>query len=278
MKLKSVAFIIFLCLTTVLSCSARPGQERENNKLEKLHTRLRSLRSRNGQSTPFTERSFLNYLLSKLTGFGIVDRIQNFFEKLKFWSSSASTEEGSGLFEGSGLRSEGLEESSSMEEEEEERAYIDFPGLLTYFGLDFLLPTPDNVLYLLQNASNIPYMMDVLDGLLQDALDQLPLEVINELVDLVPWNTLDKFLATAENTSVTKLKELVFAFKPFVGKVLELYESHYGPDRSFVMVLKSVLSQRLAKLGAEGERSCSSKKVVCYFPNWAFYRRGMKAD
>ena len=267
MKLKSLAFIIFLSLTSVLSV-----QERENNfnKLEKLNTRLRSLR--NGHSTQFTERTFLNYLLSKLTGLNIADRIQNFFEKLKFWTS-ASLEEGSGLFDGSGLRSDfsgdGFEESSgSGSGMEEEEAYIDFHALLTYFGLDSLLPTHDFIVYLLQNAGNIPYMMDVLDGLLQDAVDKLPLDIINDLVDLVPWTTLDKFLATAENTSVLKLKELVIDFRPFVAKVLELYELHYGPEQSVVLVLKSALRQRLAKLGAEGKRSCSSKKVVCYYPNW----------
>ena len=133
-------------------------------------------------------------------------------------------------------------------------------------------------MYLLKNAVTIPYMLDVMDVLLQDAVDQLPIDVINELVDLFPWATLDKFLATAEDTSVAKLKELVVSFRPFVGKVLELYESRYGTEQSVAVVLKSALSHRLAKLGAEGQRSCSSKKVVCYYPNWAYYRHGMSSD
>ena len=274
MKLRILALVIFLSLHCVLSVQ---GRETHSNKLDKLRTRLRSLRNVN--STRFTERNFLNYLLSKLTALDIVDRIQNFFEKLKFWTSEE--EEDSGLFDGSGLRSESTtgEGGESMEGMEEDEDYIDFQAMLTYFGLDSLLPTHDFILYLIQNAGNIPYMMDVMDGLLQDALDELPLDLINELVDLVPWTILDDFLATAEDTSVSKLKDLVLAFRPFVGRVMELYEFYYGTDESVVVVLKSALSQRLAKLGAEGtERSCSSKKVVCYYPNWAYYRKGTRSD
>ena len=275
MKLK-ILVLILLSLTTVWSVQER---ETSSNKLEKFKSRLRSLRNIN--SNKITERSFLNYLLSKLTGLDIADRIQNFFEKLKSWTSGSSGE-GSGLFDSSGLRSDlsgdgsGSGDSSGMEEDED---FIDFHALLTYFGLDSLLPTHDMlIMYLLQNAGSIPYMLDVMDVLLQDAVDQLPLDVINELVDLVPWTTMDKFLATAEDTSFMKLKELVLSFRPLVGKVLELYESRYGTEESVAVVLKTALSQRLANLGAEGQRSCSSKKVVCYYPNWAFYRHGMSSD
>ena len=270
MKLKILALIILLSLTTVLSV-----QEGENNsgKLEKLHTRLRSLRNVN--PTQFTERSFLNYLLSKLTGLDIVERIQSFFEKLKLWTSSSSEEEGSGLSDlFDGLRSEFSGEGGESSGMEEDEAY-DFHSVLTYLGLDSLLPNHDLITFLLQNAGNFPYMMEVMDGVLQDAVDELPLETINVLVDLVPWTTIDMFLATAEDTSVSKLKDLVVAFKPFVGKVLELYDIYYGTDEPVVFVLKYALSKRLAKLGAEGQRSCSSKKVVCYYPNWAYYRKGL---
>ena len=274
MKLKILALVIFLSLTTVLSV-----QERENNshKLEKLKTRLRSLR--NGNSTQFTERGFLNYLLSKLTNLDIVERIQSFFEKLKLWTSSSSEEEGSGLSDLlDGLRSEFSGEGGESSGMEEDEAFLDFHSFLTYLGLDSLLPNHELITFLLQNAGNIPYMMEVMDGMLQDALNELPLETINELVDLVPWTTIDMFLATAEDTSVAKLKELVVACKPFVGKVLELYETYHGTDEPVVFVLKYALSQRLAKLGAEGQRSCSSKKVVCYYPNWAYYRQGLRSD
>ena len=264
MKRIFLVSILFIALTTVSTLEVR---QNNFNKLARLQTRLKSLSGY--QSSQLTERNFLTFLLDKLTSFSFAERLENFIEKLKSWSSTEPDEEGSGRNDDDVLINVNIEEDEH---------FWNFLDLLQYLGFDdeAFLSGYELFVWAFQNAGQVPMVMDVMNTILQDLIAQLPLDTINQLVDLVPWHSLDEALATANNTNIENLKELVFEFKPFVKKVLELYEIYKTNDESVVAVLKFAVSSRIAKLGASGQRTCSSKRVVCYYPNWTYYRKGMR--
>ena len=264
MKRTFFVLVLLFGLTTAISFGEIG---RNSNKLARLKTRLDSLTKQH--SSQLTEKSLLDFILGKLTNFSLAERFESLIDRLKFWSLTGPDEEGSGRND--------EEIVVEMNIEEEDDHYLDVYKLLQYLGLtnETFQPVFEFSVWALQNAGQIPMVMDVLNTILQDIIAMLPLDTINELVDLVPWQSLDHALATADNTNVEKVKALIDDFKPFVKKVLELYEMYYGGNnQSVVALLKFAVSKRIAELSAKGQRNCSTKKVVCYYPNWTYYRKG----
>ena len=120
-------------------------------------------------------------------------------------------------------------------------------------------------------ALDIPIVSDIVDETIKEVIGDLPIETINELIYLVPWESLDSALKNIESIDVDTLVTLYGEFHPLAIKVQELY---YGNQISLYRLLRNVVMKQSISTSNPESIECKTKRVVCYYPNWAYYRKG----
>ena len=116
----------------------------------------------------------------------------------------------------------------------------------------------------------LPVITEIFNDIISKVVDDIPIETINEIVQVVPWANLQTALENADQLDVEDIKILAQDFGPLYHKIMELLEDK--PESDLLRLLRFAIDKRL-----KSSNDCkSNKKVVCYFPNWAHYHKGIK--
>merc|ERR1712242_244099 len=161
----------------------------------------------------------------------------------------------------------------------------------------------------------------VVNNLISEATEKLPLETVEETLLLVPWILLEDTLENLhkDNLTIQNIQELVHAFSPLIEHVIDLISTfeneliafigeiisreneldlddmidagrkaelllHHAADaitnnnlRYFTNRITEHITKAINLIPkghcAKG-RATTPMKVVCYYPNWVYYRKG----
>ena len=267
MEPKNLLYSVFLLIIFVRhaqGCKSSNDEELTkalNTKLQILAEKLEA-KFKNEHETVLASRGFFNHFINKITKPQFVDKILTLIDKILsvFKQKSSATE--SPL-----VRAENEEDNGSGQDEVEEQEF--FYG---YLDEEKVFELYDTSKWWLGQILQMPLVNDILNDMISKIVADLPIATINELVELVPWNSLEAALQSSENIDVDSIKMLVQEFLPLYYKTQELLGSE--TEANMLNLLRFALNNRLDNLPANATSNCKQKRVVCYYANWSFYRQG----
>ena len=262
---RSLLFAFFLLVIFVgdgLGCSSSNDKELTkalNTKLQILAEKLEA-KYKNEHETVLASRGFFNHFINKITKPQFLESLGSLIDKILsvFQQHSSTTESPF-------LRAQDDEDNGSGEEEVEEFFY-------GYLDEEKVLELYETSKWWLGQILQMPLINDILNDMISKIVADLPIATINELVELVPWTSLDSALQSSENIDVDSIKMLVEEFLPLYYKTQELLGSE--TEANMLNILRFALNNRLDNIPSNATSNCKQKRVVCYYANWSFYRQG----
>ena len=78
----------------------------------------------------------------------------------------------------------------------------------------------------LETVVGSTFVSNIVNSLIEDVAEELPIETIEEIFELVPWSELEDTLLNLDTLSVEKIQETIQSFKPLFDHILEELSLH----------------------------------------------------